>query len=191
MRLFSFALACIALISVPVLSHAAQEIGPQSYVELGLGITQHQAVDDTSTESELPQSVAGRLLVGGKIIKSSNVWFELMYNYNSKTEYSDTNFEFSSHSISTGLKLTTQPYNKFVGFTRFGVGQTRFDTRNSGSFSSATRNQAYAGIGIGQRLTKRQFFNLEYQLFHYFDLENGAIDENSGSLFFTYQHYLD
>ncbi len=191
MRLFSLALASIALISLPFLSYGAQEIDPPFYVELGLGITQHQAVDSSSSESELPQSLAGKVLIGGKIFNSSRIWYELMYNYDSTTKYSDTNFEFSSQSVSTGLKLTTNSNNKFVAFTRFGGGITRFDTRNNGSFSSASKNQAYAGIGIGHRLTNRQFLNLEYQIFHYFDLGAGAIDENSGSLFFTYQNYLD
>ena len=191
MRLSSFTLVSIALIALPFLTHGADDISPQSYVELGLGLTQHQAVDDSSTESELPQSVAAKLLVGGKIINSSNVWFELMYNYDGKTKYSDTNFEYSSQSISAGIKVITAPYKKLTGFTRFGGGKTQFDMTNNGSVSSASRNQVYAGAGVGYQLAKREYFNLEYQFFHYFDLKTGAIDENSGALFFTYQHYLD
>lgn len=191
MRLFTFCLTSIVFFMLPFFTHGAVEVSPQSYVELGIGITQHQAVDDSSTETELPQSVAGKVLVGGKVISSSNVWFELMYNYDSKTKYSDTNFEYSSQTIATGLKLTSNPYKELAGFTRFGIGQTRFDTRNSGVFSSASKNQAYVGAGMSYRLTKQQYFNVEYQLFHYFDLEKTAIDENNGSLFFSYQHYLN
>ena len=192
MRLLTLTLAVIGLLIVPLTSYAKKAaIGPQSYVELGLGLSQHQAIDKTSTADTLPQSVAAKILIGGKIMRNSNVWFELMYNYDGKTNYSDTNYEFSSQSVSTGLKLTTSPYKQITGFTRFGGGQTRFNYKNNGSSSSGSKFQAYVGTGLGYRLTKRQYFNFEYQFFHHFDMENGAIDENRGSVFLTYQHYLD
>ena len=192
MRLITATLSVMGLLILPLTAYAQKTaIGPQSYVELGLGLSQHQAIDKTSTADTLPQSVAAKILIGGKIMRNSNVWFELMYNYDGKTNYSDTNYEFSSQSVSTGLKLTTSPYKQITGFTRFGGGQTRFNYKNNGSSSSGSKFQAYVGTGLGYRLTKRQYFNFEYQFFHHFDMENGAIDENRGSVFLTYQHYLD
>ncbi len=191
MRTLPIYLACLGLALLPLTASAKKkETSPQSYVELGLGISQNEAVDKTSTVDKLPTSFVGKALIGGKIAPTSHIWYELMYNYGGKTKYSDTNFEFSSHSVSTGIKVTTTPYMLLSGFARLGGGKTRFSTSSNGTSSSGTKNQYYLGLGASYRLKQHQFLVLDFQRFHYFDIGTEAIDRNNNSVYLTFQQYL-
>ena len=157
-----------------------------SYVEVGAGASQLHSFDKTDNEnlSDLSLGGAGKAIVGGRIGRSANAWFELGYNYNNGISYQD--FSMDSQTILAGIKLTTNPSSGFSSFLKAGVARSEYSYHTTGQASDTEfKNLGYAGLGLSFRLDTRQAINLEVQRF----IEKGTAT-GLNSVFFTFKHSI-
>lgn len=167
---FSHFLLALAALSTSLLTHA----GNSNYVEYGFGATKLHSIDSEENKSISKHSFGGgaKLLVGGKLNRSANSWFELGAAYSDGISKGDTTM--SSRFLSVGLKFTTDPRKKTAGFFRFGGGKA-FNTIKTKGEATETENtkQYYIGTGISFRLDIKQAVNFEFQRYGRDDADQG------------------
>ncbi len=158
------------------------------YLETGLGASQYSSTLGGSTLNDAPSSPSAKILLGSRLTRSPHAWFELMYNYNAKTTYSDSDVEMTSQMISTGMKFTTDPNTAMSIFVRGGIGKV-YLSANSGD--SINKNQYYFGGGISYRFENRQALNFEFQQFNVPNVDLGNYQIQSTAVFLTLKQDID
>ena len=181
----------------------------QNYFEVGVGATEFGFVKEYLTEYDITPSPNFKLLFGGRLGRKPYTWFELGYQYNGAfiTEDSDTEFNgstnvtqtvedtYSSHSLSLGLRLTTNPYRTAAGYLKVGGGRilttiesetTEVFEDNSPSTQEVDKEEYketfyYGALGLSFQINRFNRFNIEFQQNHY-TLETVDLTDNLLSL---------
>ncbi len=188
MRKLTLLASIIGSIAFPLCANAVNEL----YIETGLGISQYGSDLSGSTLNDTSIAPSAKVLIGSRLTQSGHIWYELMYNYNSKTTYSDSNISLTSRMISNGFKLTTNQTSPLSAFVRSGFGKVSL-TPSGGS--SITKNQYYLGGGISYRFENSRALNVEYQ--HFIvpavdtDSNSNTYQINSSAVFLTLKQDID
>lgn len=200
--------AIVALSCISIPSSFAE--APLNYFEVGFGATNLGLMEKVNTSAEVSPAASARVLIGGKLT-SKNLWFETMYQYNGQFEDSRTDVQgtitekdvttYSNHSVSFGLKATTNPYNPLSVFLKGGVGFNRYSKELSSTSSDSSNNSVsstresftktsnlfYAGAGLSLKLTHKTKINFDVTSTQYsiFDTEVNDI-----AAFVSYNKFL-
>ncbi len=161
----------------------------QLYIETGLGTSQYSSkLNGSVFNHDASNSPSAKVLIGSRLTRSPHAWFELMYNYNAQTTFSDSTVELTSQMISTGVKLTSDQTAPMSFFVRSGIGKV-FLSANSGS--SINKNQYYFGGGISYRFENKRALNFEFQQFNVPDVDAGNYQVQSSAVFLTIKQDID
>jgi hypothetical protein len=171
------------------------------YVEAGFGATQFGLVTDYLSEYNIPPSLSMKLLLGKRIARNHNTWFEFSYAYNGAFQTKDSSAEsskvvtYSSQSIAMGLKFTTAPYKRAAAYVRAGGGRLMMDSREedftpntshllSNQYESTLTNHFYGGIGANFVLGRKARVGIDVQQMQY-KIEETSFADNTVSLTYT------
>jgi len=176
----SKSLTILALLLTPLASHAYYG----NYIEYGFGAAQLHSTntDENNYLSNYSLGTSAKVLLGGRISRSTNSWFELGATYSNGIKYRDTTINYSQ--LFMGLKFTTDLRNKVSSFLKIGGGKTFASLSTVGSNREENNYlHAYLGTGVGYRLNTKQSINVEAQRS---DRQGGEIGFNSFVISFNH-----
>lgn len=166
--------------ATPFLSHGENF----NFAEIGIGSSVYSS-SDTSSLDNMDPPVSLKVLVGGTLFSSNNLWYELGYNYSSVSKSDDGGVEISTRAIAQGIRLTSNPINKLSGFIRGGVGTAKV-TINS---TESNLSLSYLGAGTSLALGNLQNLNFEIKYSQYEEI--GSIGLNNTSAFVTFSQFIN
>lgn len=180
MKIPTFAAACLLTASF---SHASSV---HNYFEMGLGASKLFSFNSKTNESLSDFSVSPslKILTGSRLNQSRTLWFELGYSHNGEMKYEGT--KFSSQSLFTGLKLSSDPIANTSTFLRGGLGKTWSESKTIGE--KVDDNQTthyYGGAGINFRLDFKKSLAIELQ-----HINDGSSDEAINGVFLSFNQFI-
>ena len=168
------------LVGTPLLSHAEK----QNYAEIGFGSTVYSS-SDVSSIDDTDSPLSYKVLAGGSLFNSAHLWYELNYNYASKVQTKDGANEISSRAIGQGIRLISNPIQKFSGFLRIGMGRAEL-TINAINYYQYL---SYVGAGTSLALSSDKHINFEVKHTQYEEIN--SLDLNNTSAFVTFSQYIN
>jgi len=181
-----------------------------NYFEVGFGATNFDLMKQLDSNGEASPAASFKALIGGKLT-SKNLWFESIYQFNGQFEDRRTDTQgtitekdittYSSHSVSFGLKATTNPYHQLAGFLKGGIGFNRLTTQLSSTSSDTSDNSItnskesdtetaslfYGGAGLSFKISHKTNLNFDVTTTRYSVSGNTFTDT---AAFVSYHKFL-